>query len=304
MRLIPLPRELRNAAFAVRDADVPAKRLRARDLNSEVWGARLATRAPLTWRDRCTLFAARLPAHILFSHATAALLLRAPLPLALERDPRIHVAVAAPASAPHARGLVGHRLSLAPGDVTCTGQLRHTSAARTWCDMAGILDLDDLIVLGDYLINHRAPLTSRVELGSMIERMPGARGMRRARAALALLSDRPESAQESRVRLLVLRSGLPEPTINHVIVDTETGREVRPDFRFKAVMLILEYQGYYHRTKAQWRKDMTRRSRLEAQGWTVMELNADDLDDSDELVGRIRLLMARLEASRPPNRPM
>jgi len=179
-----------------------------------------------------------------------------------------------------------------------------TSAARTWCDMAGILDLDDLIVLGDYLINHRAPLTSRVELGSMIERMPGARGMRRARAALALLSDRPESAQESRVRLLVLRSGLPEPTINHVVVDTETGREVRPDFRFEAVMLILEYQGDYHRTKAQWRKDMTRRSRLEAQGWTVMELNADDLDDPDELVGRIRLLMARLEASRPPNRPM
>lgn len=44
---------------------------------------------------------------------------------------------------------------------------------------------------------------------------------------------------------------------------------------------------------AQWRKDMTRRSRFEAKGWFVMELNADDLDDPTELVERIRMALAR-----------
>lgn len=38
---------------------------------------------------------------------------------------------------------------------------------------------------------------------------------------------------------------------------------------------------------------MTRRSRLEAKGWYVMELNADDLKDPDELLMRIRLVLAR-----------
>ena len=38
---------------------------------------------------------------------------------------------------------------------------------------------------------------------------------------------------------------------------------------------------------------MTRRSRLEAQGWYVMEINADDLGDPVELVARIRSVLAR-----------
>jgi very-short-patch-repair endonuclease len=53
--------------------------------------------------------------------------------------------------------------------------------------------------------------------------------------------------------------------------------------------LALEYQGDYHRTKkGQWRADMSRRSKFEALGWRVMELNANDLKDPAELVDHIR----------------
>ncbi len=159
--------------------------------------------------------------------------------------------------------------------------------------MAALLALDDLIAVGDYLIHHDSPLMSIDEIGRVLATIPHMRGARRAREALPLLSDRPESPQESKLRLIVLRSGLPEPEINHELVDTETGKDVRPDFRYRKYRLILEYQGDYHRTKAQWRKDMTRRSRLEAQGWFVMELNADDLKDPRELVARIRMVLAR-----------
>ena len=79
--------------------------------------------------------------------------------------------------------------------------------------------------------------------------------------------------------------GLPIPRINRSMIDTEQGRVIRPDFEFEEFKTLVEYQGDYHRlTKAQWRKDMTRRSRLEAAGWTVLEINADDLTDPNALV--------------------
>ncbi|HEU4807441.1 MAG TPA: hypothetical protein VFT01_04205 [Homoserinimonas sp.] len=47
-----------------------------------------------------------------------------------------------------------------------------------------------------------------------------------------------------------------------------------------------------HGDEAQRRRDMTRRARLEADGWYVMEVNADDLRDPIELVQRIRRVLA------------
>jgi very-short-patch-repair endonuclease len=85
---------------------------------------------------------------------------------------------------------------------------------------------------------------------------------------------------------------LPEPDVNYVVVNTETGRDIRLDLALRSYKLVIEYQGDYHRSKDQWRKDMTRRTRLEAQGWRVMELNADDLRDPVELVARIQRTLA------------
>jgi len=87
--------------------------------------------------------------------------------------------------------------------------------------------------------------------------------------------------------------GLVDAKINRVVVRATHGRDIRCDFIFQRERVAVEYQGDYHRTRAQWRADMTRRSRLEADGWYVIELNADDLTDPAELVGRIRLVLAR-----------
>ncbi|MGX5681135.1 DUF559 domain-containing protein [Schumannella luteola] len=239
------------------------------------------------------MLALRLPAHAFFSHSTAALLWGAPLPWSVETQPRIHVSVQAPAARLHSRDVIGHRLDIVDSDVTTWGGLRLSAAARTWFDLATQLDLGDLVAVGDYLIHYRAPFTDRVELARVIARCEGARGVRLAREALALLNDRAESRPESLLRVILVRSDLPTAEVNHVLVDTETGKQMRPDFLFREQQVILEYQGDYHRTRAQWRRDMTRRTRLEAQGWKVVELNADDLKDPVELVARIRALLAR-----------
>jgi hypothetical protein len=295
MRPTPLPQHLTSTPFAVGSSGLSAKRLRASDLDRSVWGVRaLGIRTEL--RDRCALVATRLGADAIFSHATAALLLGAPLPPAVERLATLHVTVSAPRSAPHARGIRGHSLSIADSDVQVTRGILHTTPGRTWCDLAGTLALDDLIAAGDYFIHWRSPMVAREELVARVSGLAARRGVRDARAAVQLLNDRPESRQESLLRLIVLRAGLPEPSINHTLVDTETGTRARPDFRFEEHKLILEYQGDYHRSRTQWRKDMTRRSRLEAMGWYVMELNADDLRDPDELCARIRLVLSRRSA--------
>lgn len=108
------------------------------------------------------------------------------------------------------------------------------------------------------------------------------------RQALPLLNDRSESRPESWLRVILVHAGLPPASINHVIVDTESGKAHRTDLAFPKYKVLLEYQGDYHRGQKQWRNDMTRRARLEADGWIVMEINADDLRDPRELAGRIR----------------
>lgn len=291
-RAKPVPPGLGDV-FLTRDlAGHGASRGRARrsDLDKSVRGVRSFGAAPVLIR-RCRSFQLRLPEDAFFSHGTAALLLGAPVPWHVELAAELSVTVPAPRRAPHANGITGHSREVTSGDVGTTAGIHHSSPARLWCELAGALDLGDLVALGDYLV-HRgrrlsdiATLGRRLLVGDRISRSP------LLRRALPLLSDRSESRPESRLRVILHLGELPTPEINHEIVMTDDGGRLRPDFTFSAQRVILEYQGDYHRTRDQWRKDMTRRSRLEASGWRVHELNADDLRDPRELCARVRRLL-------------
>ncbi|MEO7122949.1 MAG: DUF559 domain-containing protein [Lacisediminihabitans sp.] len=293
-----LPHPYDSAPFRNRDGmehGITRKRLRGVDLDRSIWGVRRAPRpGENEFLERCRSFAARMPAGAFFSHGTAALLLGVPLPFRLERESRLHIGVPAPARAPHAHGIIGHRLELLPDQLATTWDIVHTNPARTWFDLASLLNLHQLVAAGDFLVHWRLPYVSIPELMRVSESFIGRRGMAIIREALPLLNDRSESPPESVLRVILAQAGLPRPRINHVIVMTEDGSVVRTDLAFDKERVLIEYQGDYHRTKTdQWRKDMTRRSRLEAQGWIVIELNANDLRDPDELVARIRLFLAR-----------
>jgi very-short-patch-repair endonuclease len=293
-----LPHPLVSGPFRNRDAialGISPKRLRGTDLDRSIWGVRrVPTATEVEFLERCRSFAARMPGGAFFSHITAALLLGVPLPYRLERGQLVHIGVAAPMRAPHASGIVGHRLDLPPGQLSSTWGLLHTAPARTWCDLASLLTLHELVAAGDFLVHWRQPHTTIPELARVSRAFVGRRGMKVIRVALPLLGDRSESPPESALRVIVVQAGLPHPRINHEIVMTEDGAVVRTDLAFDAQKVLIEYQGDYHRKKKdQWRKDMTRRSRLEAQGWLVIELNANDLRDPDELVARIRMFLAR-----------
>ena len=267
--------------------------LRTLSWDRSIYGVRAPNTVERTLLDTCRMFAARLPADAFFSHSTAARLIGMPLPLRAQKSSILDVAVPAPARAPHARGLRGHELAVQSRDVVSSRGIRHTSPSRTWCDLASVLGLLDLVAAGEHLIHWRLPLVDHEELTARSREFVGRRGMSKIRQALPLLDGRAESPPESMLRVILSLHGLPRPDINHSIVDTETGKAVRPDFIFAEQKVILEYQGDYHRTKAQWRKDMTRRTRLEVDGWRVMEINWDDLMNPEELVSRIRRQLSR-----------
>lgn len=289
----PLPPALAAAPFSVAGSGLSRNRLRAADLDRSIYGMRVNANQPLDLVTRCRTITLRIRDDAIVSHATAAMLWGAPLPPHVEREQAVHVSVPAPESAPHARGIRGHSTTRLPGDVATRSGVAVTSPARTWCDLAVVLDLGDLVAVGDYLVSRRLPLVTIAEIRGRLALMGSGRGIRMARRAVDLVRDASESRPESRLRVILAVAGLPEPTINHTLVDTETGKHLRPDFLFAEAKVILEYQGDYHRSRSQWRKDMTRRSRLEAQGWYVMEINADDLGDPVELVARIRSVLAR-----------
>lgn len=271
---------------------VSAKRLRGTDLNSSVWGVRHPLLSDPDVRQRCAMFAVRMPPGAFFSHSTAAQLTGIPIPWRILKDPALHISVPAPARAPHASGIRGHSLSVPSEHLVHKAGLLITGPARTWCDLASQLDLLDLIAAGDYLLQWRAPLVTLDELASAAQAFPGRRGVLRMRAAIPYLIDRSESVPESHLRVILIRGGLPEPRANPTFRLQGETVTVRLDLAFDEYKVLLEYQGDYHRTsKDQWRKDMTRRSRLEAEGWLVIEVNADDLRNPEELVSRVRRVL-------------
>lgn len=205
----------------------------------------------------------------------------------------------APLRAPHARGLIGHSRVTLPGDVTVMPDgLRVSSPSRMWCEMAGVLELPDLVAVTDYVIHHRRRLATVEELQQ--RRSAGDRLARHRllAAALNVASDRSESRPESRLRVSCVLAGLPPVDANHEITDTVSGRSMRLDLAWPDIRFAIEYQGDVHRTVAQWRSDMTRRENLRLSGWTVLELNADDLLDTTELIARIRGGMRLARAGR------
>lgn len=290
----PLPPELRATPFTTataRASEVHRERLRRRDLDARVYGARAPAGTADTLIGRCRLFAARLDPATFFSHATAARLFGAPIPPWLERAPLLHVTVPSPRRAPHAEGLVGHSRLVHDGDVVEFAGLRVSSPQRVVFELAASLSLGDLVAVIDFFVHHRDSwctvehLSDRARVGDPLSRS------RRAGRAIALADPRSESRPESLVRVALTIAGIPPTAVNLDVV--AGGRRWRIDLAYEREKVAIEYQGGYHFDAEQRRRDMTRRSWLEAEGWTVIEFNSDDLADLGGIVTRVRAALTR-----------
>jgi very-short-patch-repair endonuclease len=230
----------------------------------------------------------RLPAGAAFSHATAATLLGLPLPPRFRDELHIHVAVPAPTRAPRIRRVVGHQLTLDAADIASVDGIPVTGPCRTWADFAPLLDVAELVALGDAIVDHRSPLGSIADVQRAVAALAGRGGAKTARDAAGLIHDRSESPQESMLRVALVRAGLPRLEVNESLYDAHGAFLARPDLRFPDFRTIVEYEGDHHRTdRRQWRRDLTRTAKLQQHGETVIRLGVDDLPSAVDLVSRL-----------------
>jgi hypothetical protein len=273
----PLPRRFEAAPFSTADAlaaGVTPRRLRSVSLAAPFRGVRVDVRRVRTLRERCSALAVVMSDGQAFTGPTAAILLGLPLPLELERDPRLHVVALDGRRAPRRRGVIAGRSTANPRLVHVSGVrgARVTAPADTWCSLAERLGLDDLIAAGDRLLGLPAPLADAHAIDEAITRYGSRRGARRLAEARDAMRANVYSRRETFARLVLTRAGLPEPEPNGGIV-LRSGRRTRGDLVFRTHKVLVEYEGEQHLFDVrQWATDVARLNDLIDDGWWVIRI--------------------------------
>ncbi|GAA4176180.1 hypothetical protein [Gryllotalpicola koreensis] len=275
----PFPADLTAAPFAVRDADrrnISRNRLRARDLTSPFRGVRVPlalvanAKPEKKFAALCDAYQTKLPPRWFFSGPTAARIMGIPVPHRLERM-EVHVSSLVPHERPRGRWVRGHS---APGATVGTFRGRPVrEPAEVWCELASVLDIDELIQAGDRLLSDKPfRLATREQLEAAVARHAGRAGAKKLREALPQLRERVWSPKETTVRLTMVRAGMPEPENNKPIYD-ENGKLVAiGDLVLEEFMTVVEYEGERWHADDRSIIDVDRFNALSALLWTIVRV--------------------------------
>jgi G:T-mismatch repair DNA endonuclease (very short patch repair protein) len=149
---------------------------------------------------------------------------------------------------------------------------------------------DDAVVLLDQLCH--AGMVRLDDVRDAVLKLPRCQGSAQARRVAALADGTAESPQESRLRLLLGRSGLPAPIAQFRVFDDE-GFVGRVDFAYPDLKIAIEYDGLWHGERKAFLSDRERLNRLAAAGWTVLHVTADDMRHPERLAARVRARRAQ-----------
>ena len=184
---------------------------------------------------------------------------------------------------PSPPGIRIHSGVIAADEVVTTGGMDCTSVARTCYDIGRSQPLDTSIIRIDALLN-----ITRGDVGDVVDlaaRYPGARRIRHLRRALDLVDSGAESPQETRLRLFLVRSGLPKPTTQIPVTDASGRVRRRIDMGWEDALVGVEYDGEQHwRDPYAYAADIERLEFLAACGWTIVRVSSTQLRDRPEQV--------------------
>lgn len=155
------------------------------------------------------------------------------------------------------------------------GTVKVTSPEQTFVDLAGHLDLVDLVILGDSML-HKGVVRIN-QLLDAAEAMTG-RHARHARRAADLVRQGAESPMETRLRLLLVLAGFPEPRVQLWLEDENGQPCFRLDLAYPELRVAIEYDGRQHaEDQRQWAHDIGRREWLDGQGWRLVVMRSVDI---------------------------
>lgn len=160
----------------------------------------------------------------------------------------------------------GIRNHVAPFDapvVTAKG-IRVSSPEQMFLELAGLLNLVDLVVAGDDLVRRLTTASALREFCA---------GSRHANATLALraagyVRHGVDSPMETRLRMLIVLAGLPEPAVDHRILWADGRVRYRFDLSYPSLRILVEYDGRQHRDNLdQWDRDTERGDWFDHHEW-------------------------------------
>lgn len=234
------------------------------------------------------------PSGAFASHTSAARAHRLPLP---ERLVDEHVTVRVRTDRRSRRGVRSHLAG--PGARSIgRGGLPVSPPTQLFIEMAGLLDLVELVVLGDALVRLHEVTPEDLRKAAAESRDRHARAARRA---AGFVRAEVESPMESRLRMLIVLAGLPEPEVNVTVYRADGRVRYRFDLAYRDIRLAVEYDGRHHRADLdQWDHDNERDDWLDLNGWMVVKVVARGIYvDPEHTLRRIRrALRARGLATR------
>ncbi|NJC68699.1 DUF559 domain-containing protein [Planosporangium thailandense] len=186
-------------------------------------------------------------------------------------QPPVDVAVPRSVSLRPRPALRVERVNLPASDIEQLAGMPVTTVLRTAFDLARTPDLVSGVVAVDALLN-----TGHLSLPTLIRYAEERRhwpGGAQARRALRLAVPGAESPMETRLRLILVLAGLPEPLTQYPVPMANA----RLDLAYPELRLGIEYDGDHHRDRRQFQRDVARLNRLRLLGWTVLRFTADDV---------------------------
>lgn len=221
------------------------------------------------------------------SHGSAARVWRVPV----STRPGEHVTVSLDGHRLRRRGVTTHHR---PGaEVRVVRGVRVSVLTDLFLELADELSLVELVVAGDWMVRRHG-----LRLGQLRRAARAATG----RAGLLALQAarwvraRVDSPMESRLRMLFVLAGLPEPVVNLSIRD-EGGMEIRRyDLSWPEARVVVEYDGRHHVERIeQWESDIHRREAIDDDDWRTLIVVASGVyKRPEETLQRVfRVLTAR-----------
>jgi hypothetical protein len=193
----------------------------------------------------------------------------------LRRQPVLDLAAGHGLAHPRRRGQRSARLRLDRRDVVELDGARVTSPERTCFDLARSGSLVDAVVGVDAFLS--AGLTSVDRLWRFCQERRRWPYVDRLREAVVLGSDRVRSPAETRLRMLLVLNGLPEPMVN-ITVHDEAGRRIgTPDLLYLKPLLGIEYDGAYHSDQQVHQVDLVRENGFVTRGLPLLRYSRHDL---------------------------
>jgi very-short-patch-repair endonuclease len=296
-RRVPLPAHLRAGPFAVKDgeaAGLTAGRLRGADLEAPFSGVRQLARSlhvSGAASDRMVALAQaylpRLLSGQFFCELTAVALNGLPIPEGRAHENVVHVGVTYPATAPRAKGVVGHQYREAR--VVLRQGVPFSDAVSAWLECAPRLTRVELVVIGDGLVRRKDPPSTLDAIRAAAIGYVAKRGAKKLREAAESVRPRTDSPRETLIRLIVVDAGLPEPEVNYQLVNRFGAKIALLDLAYPGYRIAIEYDGEHHFTEVrQFHKDIDRLDGVMEEGWRVLRANKSHLErGASSLIARV-----------------